>query len=162
MVKNIMLDCKGNILRPGWNVCCIPCGILTSSSLIARRTCFINYNTVFYIFLGPGNRIYPKINKVYKGNVAIFNCRSTDFVMWKLRDPDPPSRSSKKEFDKGRILVIKKVQLHHAGEVHCYGITGTDNFTAKAVLQVIGMFSCNTQTLATHQIQWLKENVCAG
>ena len=88
------------------------------------------------MILAP-NRIHPQINKVNKGNTAIFNCRSREQVSWSYDSSHPRTKFYRK-FDRNRILTIMNVQFIDAGIYRCYG-NGTDIFKATAELKVIGM-----------------------
>ena len=83
--------------------------------------------------------MYPKINKVRIGNVAIFTCYDEGTVKWTFKGYSVPAKALSAE---GHIVMITNVQLHNAGKYICHAYEGRkETSTVHGELKVIGEVS---------------------
>lgn len=90
-----------------------------------------------YILASQEDRVYPRVNKVQKGNVAIFNCYNNGPTLWKFKGKQ---LSSKVLLYEGRVLYLTNVQLADAGTYSCEGTDAhlNETFTTETELKIIG------------------------
>ncbi len=92
------------------------------------------YYIHFICIVGPfGTRLTPRLNRVHRGETAIFQCNAKQISRWSFQNNTLPKNSF--VFNHS-TLVIKKVSLKNAGIYYCFNNNG--DIYDYGLLQVLG------------------------